>query len=84
MNWYQLHAEDVLKKLDTSLNGIHEGEVEERQAKYGTNSLQEAKQRSRASIFFSQFKDVVIIRLATASCKDCDDNNGALTLIKTI
>ena len=67
MNWYQLHTDDVLGKLDTSLNGIDERRLQERLAKYGHNSLDETKQRSRLSIFLAQFADVMIVILAAAA-----------------
>lgn len=67
MNWYQLHTDDVLGKLDTSHNGIDERRLQEKRAKYGHNSLDEAKQRSRLSIFLAQFADVMIVILAAAA-----------------
>lgn len=66
MNWYQLHADEVLKQLGTSLSGISDNDVNERRNKYGTNTLNEAKQRTRLSIFLSQFVDVMIVILLAA------------------
>lgn len=67
MNWYQLHADEVLKQLDTSINGIQDSEINDLRTKYGTNTLKEAKQRTRLSIFLSQFVDVMILILAASA-----------------
>ena len=45
--WQTLRKEEVLKKLSTDeKQGLTEKEVQERQAKYGKNKLQEKKKES--------------------------------------
>lgn len=67
MEWYSTGYQEVLKELQTSESGLDESEVEKRREEYGINELQQGKQRSRLSIFISQFKDIMIVILAAAA-----------------
>jgi len=67
MNWYRLHKDEVLQELNTGFKGLNDADVQTRQQEYGPNELQAAKQRSRLTIFISQFKDVMILILAAAA-----------------
>lgn len=67
MNWYRLHKDEVLQELNTNIKGLNDADVQTRQQEYGPNELQAAKQRSRLTIFISQFKDVMILILAAAA-----------------
>lgn len=64
---YQLSLDEVFIELTTSGNGLSKAESAARQEKYGQNKLQEAKKKSKFSIFLSQFKDVMIIILIGAA-----------------
>jgi Ca2+-transporting ATPase len=67
--YYQLPAETVARALDTwPLKGLDQGEVKERQAKYGSNQLAAAKRVSPLKLFLGQFKDILIIVLIVAAC----------------
>jgi Ca2+-transporting ATPase len=65
--FYQLTYEEVLKELGTSVTGLKKEEISSLQNKYGKNVLKETKQKSRLTIFLSQFKDVMIIILIVAA-----------------
>ena len=66
--WQTLRKEEVLKKLSTDeKQGLTEKEVQERQAKYGKNKLQEKKKESFIVKFIKQFNDFMIIILIIAS-----------------
>lgn len=66
--WQTLRKEEVLRKLNTDeKQGLAEKEVQERQAKYGKNKLQEKKKESFIVKFIKQFNDFMIIILIIAS-----------------
>jgi P-type Ca2+ transporter type 2C len=65
--WYQLTKEEVLSKLNTSEAGLHDEQIASLQNEFGKNVLKEAEQKSKLSILFSQFKDVMIIILIIAA-----------------
>ena len=66
--WQTLRKEEVLRKLSTDeKQGLTEKEVQERQAKYGKNKLQERKKESFIVKFIKQFNDFMIIILIIAS-----------------
>ena len=66
--WYQLKAAAALKELNVQQNrGLTEQDVQQRRAKYGLNQLAQAKKISPWALFFSQFKDVLVIVLLVAA-----------------
>lgn len=67
-NWYQLDHKEVLKRLNSSEQGLTDTEVKARQKKYGQNTLPAAIRMSPLQIFINQFKDVLIgVLLAAAT-----------------
>lgn len=67
MNWYQLSAESVLEKQQSSLSGLSAGESADRLTRFGRNELVEKKPVSPIAIFLAQFKDLMIIILIIAA-----------------
>jgi len=67
MKWFQLSTDEVLQKLQTSPKGLNGQETEKRLKAYGPNELVEKKRLSPIAIFFSQFKDLMIIILIIAA-----------------
>lgn len=65
--WYQLTQEEVQRKLSSSDEGLSARQVEEVRNSAGRNLLKEAPQKSKLAIFFSQFKDVMIVILTIAA-----------------
>lgn len=65
--WYKLSAEEVVSKLKTSPAGLQNNQVPVLQQEYGKNVLKEVKRKSKLSILFDQFKDVMIVILVIAS-----------------
>lgn len=63
---YNLTTEEVLKKFDTSVQGISEKEVKRRLEESGYNELPEAKHDNYALIFARQFKSPLIYILLVA------------------
>ncbi|HBX70907.1 MAG TPA: ATPase, partial [Chloroflexi bacterium] len=68
MENYQLSPQEVLENLKSdSLNGLSKTEVQTRLSQYGPNELVEHGQKSPWKIFFSQFKEVMVIVLLIAA-----------------
>ncbi len=65
-NWYNLGAENVIKKLGSGENGLSEKEAKKRLEKYGLNKLVEERRPSVLRLFFSQFTSFLIIILILA------------------
>ena len=66
-NWYNQNPEEVLKKLDSSADGLAQSEISTRLEKYGENRLQEEKKKSLLSKIIAEFTDPMIIVLLAAS-----------------
>jgi Ca2+-transporting ATPase len=66
MKWEEVSKEDVLKKLETSADGLSSDEVIIRQEKYGLNTLIEQEKKSQLQEFLSQFTEPLMILLIIA------------------
>ena len=64
--WHTIQAEEVLKRLKTSFNGLTEDEIITRQEKFGKNTLPLAKPLSFLKIFLHQFLNPLIYILLAA------------------
>jgi len=62
-----METEEVMKHLNTRLDGLSSFEVLNRQREYGFNELQKTEKLSPLRIFFKQFKDFLIIILLAAT-----------------
>lgn len=65
--FYTQGEEEVLKSLDTSVDGLSTAQAKERLDAYGLNELDEGEKRSLLSKFIDQFKDLMIIILLVAA-----------------
>lgn len=65
--FYTQGEEEVLKSLDTSVDGLSTAQAKERLDAYGFNELDEGEKRSLLSKFIDQFKDLMIIILLVAA-----------------
>ncbi len=64
--FYKKEAEDVLQELNTSKEGLNQKEIQERRGRYGKNELPKKKKETIWHIFFSEFKDPIILLLMVA------------------
>ena len=64
--FYKKEAEDVLQELNTSKEGLNQKEIQERRGRYGKNELPKKKKETIWHIFFSEFKDTIILLLMVA------------------
>lgn len=65
--FYTQGEEEVLKSLDTSVDGLSTAQAKERLDAYGYNELDEGEKRRLLSKFIDQFKDLMIIILLVAA-----------------
>lgn len=65
--FYQLPYKEVMNEVQTRITGLSQTEVERQREIYGLNQLEEAKKISPVKVFFSQFKDFLVLILIIAS-----------------
>jgi len=65
--YWSMSASDVLDQLDSSEKGLSKKEAKERLARYGVNEISKRKVRTGLFIFFSQFKNPLVVLLIGAS-----------------
>ena len=65
--YWSISSQETLKMLETTDLGLTDQEVEDRIDKFGTNNLKPKKKKVKVRLFFSQFKNpIIIILLITA------------------
>jgi len=68
LKYHEMSPEQVEKAVQTSFkNGLTNEEVKIRRKQFGFNELQEAEKQSALLLFFSQFKDFMVIVLLVAT-----------------
>ena len=67
MNPFSLSQETVLKKLETTTDGLSSKSAKERLQKFGPNELAAPKKESLLQRFFAQFQDFMIVVLLCAA-----------------
>ncbi|MGD9974602.1 MAG: cation-translocating P-type ATPase [Desulfatirhabdiaceae bacterium] len=65
--WYQLDPEEVMNRIQSSVNGLDAAEARKRLDHYGPNELIEKKRKSWVMMFLDQFRDFMIIVLIAAA-----------------
>ena len=67
MKYYTNSGDEVLKELNSSLNGLTNGEATNRLNKYGYNELEQKKKKTLLKMIVLQLKDAMIIILFIAA-----------------
>lgn len=67
MQFHTQSAEDTLRHLDATTQGLNTNQVKERQTKYGLNQLEERGKKTAWQILLHQFKDFMILILIAAT-----------------
>jgi magnesium-transporting ATPase (P-type) len=65
-DWHAFEAEEVLERLESQTDGLHEEEAKHRLEVYGANRIPPPKRRSALMRFLSQFHNVLIYVLLVA------------------
>lgn len=87
MNWHQQDIQEIFQILRSTREGLHNDEVKKRMLRYGANELKAFKKRNAAGIFFSQFKEFMILILlfaAAISVMMGDEKDALIILIIVI
>lgn len=66
-NYYTFSAQQVLKELNTSLNGIVDKDIGNLRERYGYNELKSGKKAGVIKVFLGQLKDFLVIILLIAA-----------------
>lgn len=83
-DFWSYDKDDILKKLNTSENGLSSKEADDRMERYGKNVFEETKSGSNVMIFLSQFKSpitMILIFAAVLSIFMKDYSDGMIILI---
>ena len=68
MKYHEMNPEEIREKIQTDFKrGLTEEEVSRRRKQFGYNELQEGEKQSALLLFFSQFKDFMVIVLLVAT-----------------
>lgn len=65
--YYSTSKENLLKKFNSSLDGLDAKQVYENREKYGSNKFYEKEDKGIITIFFEQFKDLLVLILIIAA-----------------
>lgn len=79
--FYKITVEEVLNHLKASKEGLNERQVKESEKKYGKNQLAEEKKQGIPKVFFSQFKDLLVIILMAAAVISIFTGNVESTIV---
>jgi len=68
MNYHEMNEKEVEQTLNTDFSaGLTDEEAEKRRKNFGFNELEEGEKQSLLLIFFSQFKDFMVLVLLAAT-----------------
>jgi Ca2+-transporting ATPase len=67
MRWHQKEIREIIEGLKTSPQGITSEEARKRLREFGSNELQEKKQKTLLMMFLDQFRDFMILVLMAAA-----------------
>lgn len=65
--WHSMEINEILRELNTNLNGLTHEEAKKRLEKYGYNEIKTVKRRTPLQMFLDEFKDIFILLLIAAS-----------------
>jgi len=68
MKFHEMDPQEIARTINTHLeNGLSHSEVKKRRNQFGFNELQEGEKQSALILFFSQFKDFMVLVLLAAT-----------------
>jgi len=79
--WHHLEPDDVLKRLNTGVQGLSSEEAATRLGKYGFNELAATQKVSPLKILLSQFKSILILILVVATIISLITGHGVDALV---
>ncbi len=81
MEYFNRMSDDIMKELGVKESGITSTEAEKRQDQYGKNALSEGKKQTVFGVFFSQFRDLLIIILIIAAIISAVSGQAESTIV---
>ena len=79
--FYNLTAEQALGDMDSACSGLSGEEASARLQKFGRNTLAEESKKSVIQVFFSQFKDLLVVILLAAAVISMLSGNVESTIV---
>ncbi len=67
MQFHTSNIRDIMKRLDSSESGLRDSQAANRLEKYGKNEIKDSKKKNLFIVFFTQFKDFMIIILLVSA-----------------
>ena len=68
MKYHEMNKKEVVEALNTDLSsGLTDSDVKKRLKQHGKNELDEGEKQSALLLFFSQFKDFMVLVLLAAT-----------------
>lgn len=80
-DWYQLTAEETLKQMQVTADGLSGEEAAERLKEYGENVLAEGKKKTVLQVFLGQFADLLVLILIAAAAISAFSGNLESTVV---
>ena len=65
--FYQMPISEVINNFNSKLTGLSNEDVSKQRETYGRNQIEESKSISPIIVFFSQFKDFLVVILMVAA-----------------
>lgn len=78
---FNLAADEVLEQRQVNIEGLSVQDVEKRRARFGINELEEVGRKSVVTVFFDQFKDLLVIILIAAAVISAISGNVESTIV---
>lgn len=79
--WYRCTADEVLRQLDTSRQGLTGKQAEQRRKEYGPNTLKESGHKPAWRVFIEQFEDLLVLILIGAALVSMMTDNLESTVV---
>jgi len=79
--WYKLTAEESLREMNVTTEGLAPDRVLEIRKEKGENSLLESKKKSVLQVFLEQFKDFLVVILVAAAVISSLSGNMESTVV---
>ena len=79
--YFDMTCHDALESQQSSMDGLTSQQSEERLQQYGKNQLAEGKKKGVLAVFFSQFKDLLVLILLVAGVISAFSGNLESTIV---
>lgn len=80
-DYYRMSEQEALQDVESQRDGLSKEEAKKRYETYGPNALEEGKKEGILAIFFSQFKDLLVLILIAAAIISMISGEVSSTLV---